>query len=92
MSGRGCDDVADLAGKRLQVEPSSTNPDVHMLPRSAMACMGTAFVPDAGVSEAGSPEDRFVPVLPDEVGRNRALHIGRGGDSADSSGRRRAGG
>jgi DNA-binding transcriptional LysR family regulator len=37
--------------------------------------MGIAFLPDAGVPESDPPADGLVPVLPDDVGRERPLRV-----------------
>ena len=62
-------------GTTLRVAPQMISTDIHMLRRCAAAGMGIAFLPDAGIPESGPPADRLVPVLPDEVGRERPLRV-----------------
>lgn len=49
--------------------------DIHMLRQCAAAGMGIAFVPDAGFAESEGSVDRLVPVLADEIGRERPLRV-----------------
>jgi hypothetical protein len=37
--------------------------------------MGIAFIPDAGIPASVPPGDGLVPVLPDDVGRERPLRV-----------------
>jgi DNA-binding transcriptional LysR family regulator len=62
-------------GVALHVEPAVISTDIHMLRQCAAAGMGIAFLPDAGFPESDSSADRLVPVLPDEVGRERPLRF-----------------
>ena len=58
-------------GTTLRVAPHMISADIHMLRRCAAAGMGIAFLPDAGVPESNG----LVPVLPDEVGRERPIRV-----------------
>ena len=51
------------------------SPDIHMLRGCAAAGMGIAFLPDAGIPRSDASADGLVPVLPDEVGRERPLQV-----------------
>lgn len=62
-------------GMALHVEPVMISTDIHLLRQCAAAGMGIAFLPDAGLPEGAGPVDRLVPVLPDEVGRERPLRF-----------------
>lgn len=60
-------------GTALRVAPQLISTDIHMLRQCAAAGMGIAFLPDARILESDASTDRLVPVLPDEVGRERPL-------------------
>jgi len=62
-------------GTTLRVAPHMISPDIHMLRRCAAAGMGIAFVPDAAILQSDAPADGLVPVLPEEVGRERPLQV-----------------
>jgi DNA-binding transcriptional LysR family regulator len=64
-------------GTTLRVAPHMISPDIHLLRRCAAAGMGIAFLPlpDAGLPGFDAPADGLVPVLPDEVGRERPLRV-----------------
>jgi DNA-binding transcriptional LysR family regulator len=62
-------------GTTLRVAPRMISPDIHMLRGCAAAGMGIAFLPDAGIPQSDTPADGLVPVLPDEVGRERPLQV-----------------
>lgn len=60
-------------GAILRVAPQMISPDIHMLRRAAAAGMGIAFLPDREIPGAENSGDRLVPVLPELIGRQRAL-------------------
>lgn len=62
-------------GGAIRVAPQMISTDIHMLRRCAAAGMGIAFLPDAGIPEQESRQDRLIPVLPDAVGRERPLRV-----------------
>jgi len=62
-------------GTTLRVAPRMISPDIHMLRGCAAAGMGIAFLPDAGIPRSDVHADGLVPVLPDEVGRERPLQV-----------------
>ena len=62
-------------GLALRVEPAMISTDIHMLRQCAAAGMGIAFLPDAGLPESDSAADRLVPVLRDDIGRERPLRF-----------------
>jgi len=62
-------------GTTLRVTPHMISPDIHMLRRCAAAGMGIAFLPDAGIPESDPSADGLLPVLPDDVGRERPLRV-----------------
>jgi len=62
-------------GTTLRVAPRMISPDIHMLRGCAAAGMGIAFLPDAGIPRLDTRADGVVPVLPDEVGRERPLQV-----------------
>lgn len=64
-----------LQGTALEVSPQIISPDIHMLHRCAAAGMGIAFVPSAGLPGTDDPGDGLVPVLPEQVGRERPVHV-----------------
>jgi DNA-binding transcriptional LysR family regulator len=59
------------SGTTLRVAPRMVSTDIHMLRRCAAAGMGIAFLPVAKVQEPS--EDGLLPVLADDVGRERPL-------------------
>lgn len=64
-----------LTGDPFEVEPSLITADVHLLRQFAVAGLGIAFVPDAGLPDPGVEEGALIPVLPGIIGRERALHV-----------------
>lgn len=62
-------------GGAVQVCPGLISSDIHMLRQCAVAGMGIAFLPDAGFEDPVSPSDRLVPVLPEQIGRDRPLRF-----------------
>lgn len=62
-----------MRGGLVRVSPSMISPDIHMLRGCAAAGMGIAFLPDPGPSHAAPAPDDLVPVLADEVRRERSL-------------------
>jgi DNA-binding transcriptional LysR family regulator len=62
-------------GSTLRVNPGLISSDIHMLRHCALAGMGIAFLPDAGFEDPVPPSDRLVPVLPEQIGRDRPLRF-----------------
>ncbi|KPK15084.1 MAG: LysR family transcriptional regulator [Myxococcales bacterium SG8_38] len=62
-------------GTTLRVVPRVISPDIHLLRRCAAAGMGIAFLPDAEIPESDAPADGLVPVLPNDIGRERPLRV-----------------
>jgi DNA-binding transcriptional LysR family regulator len=69
---RRCGPVG-AAGAR--VAPFLVSTDIHLLRLCAAEGMGIAFLPDAGFPEPAGIRDSLVPVLPDEVGRERSIRV-----------------
>jgi DNA-binding transcriptional LysR family regulator len=63
------------SGGAVQVNPGLITSDIHVLRQCAVAGLGIAFVPDAGFEDPGAPTDRLVPVLPEQIGRDRPLRF-----------------
>lgn len=61
-------------GGSFSVDPALVSTDIHAVRACALAGLGIALVPDAGIPEPGGPSG-LVPVLPDLVGRARALRV-----------------
>lgn len=64
-----------LSGSELAVEPALVSADIHLVRECAAAGMGIAFVPDAELPESRAQASTLVPVLPNVVGRQRALRL-----------------
>lgn len=64
-----------LAGDAFEVEPALITADVHLIRQCALAGLGLALVPDAGMPDPGVADGVLVPVLPGIVGRERTLHV-----------------
>ncbi len=60
-------------GVALTVAPAMVSTDIHLLRQCAAAGMGIALLPDPALPVSESLADHLVSVLPDEVGRERAL-------------------
>ena len=63
------------AGGTFAVEPALVSADIHLVRHCCLAGLGIGLVPDAMLPDPGFPEDALVPVLPDLVGRERALRV-----------------
>ncbi len=63
------------AGGTFAVEPSLVSTDIHLVRHCCLAELGIGLVPDAMIPDPGFREDALVPVLPDLVGRERALRV-----------------
>jgi DNA-binding transcriptional LysR family regulator len=63
------------AGGTFAVEPRLISTDIHLLHHCCLAGLGIGLAPDGGVPHPGFPSDTLVPVLPDLVGRDRALRV-----------------
>lgn len=63
------------SGAQLTVEPALIATDIHLIRHCCLAGLGIGFVPDAQVPDPGVEEDTLVPVLPEVVGRERALRV-----------------
>ncbi|MFI5301467.1 MAG: LysR substrate-binding domain-containing protein, partial [Polyangiales bacterium] len=57
------------------VQPRFLSSDIHLVRECAAAGLGVAFLPDARLPETRAPESKLVAVMPDVVGRERALRI-----------------
>lgn len=64
-----------LTGTHITVEPSLIASDIHLIRRCCIAGLGIGFVPDAQVPDPGVPEGLLVRVLPDVIGRQRAVRV-----------------
>ena len=62
-------------GRRARVAPFLVSTDIHLLRLCAAEGTGIAFPPDAGFPEPAGIRDSLVPVLPDEVGRERSIRV-----------------
>jgi DNA-binding transcriptional LysR family regulator len=62
-------------GATLAVTPALTSTDIHLLRQCASDDLGIAFVPDAAFAAATTPGPELVPVLPEVVGRERAVRV-----------------
>ncbi len=64
-----------LQGVAFRVEPALITADIHMIRTCCIAGLGIALIPSVALADPGVPEDLLVPVLPDVVGRERAVRI-----------------
>jgi DNA-binding transcriptional LysR family regulator len=64
-----------LRGTTFTVEPALLTPDIHLIHSCCIAGLGIGLVPSIELTDPGSPSDLLVPVLPDEVGRERPVRI-----------------
>ncbi|WP_224246298.1 LysR family transcriptional regulator [Hyalangium gracile] len=62
-------------GTTFTVEPALITPDIHLIRSCVIAGMGIGLLPSVELADPGIPEDLLVPVLPDEVGRERPVRI-----------------
>jgi DNA-binding transcriptional LysR family regulator len=63
------------AGGTFAVEPALVTSDIHFVRHCCLAELGIGLVPDAMIPDLGFREDALIPVLPDLVGRERALRV-----------------
>lgn len=63
------------AGGTFAVEPALVSADIHLVRHCCLAGLGIGLVPDAMLPDPGFDEDALIPVLPDLVGRERALRV-----------------
>jgi DNA-binding transcriptional LysR family regulator len=64
-----------LQGAAFMVEPALITADIHMIRSCCIAGLGIGLIPSVALADPGVPEDLLVPVLPDVVGRERAVRI-----------------
>jgi len=62
-------------GTSLRVAPKIISTDIHILRCCAAAGMGIAFLPDAGITMLDAAAPELVPVLVDQIGRERPMHV-----------------
>jgi DNA-binding transcriptional LysR family regulator len=62
-----------LDGATFTVEPALVATDIHFVRHCCMAGLGIGFVPDVMLPDPGPLADSLAPVLPDVVGRVRAV-------------------
>jgi len=62
-------------GGTFPVEPTLVSPDIHFVRHCCIAGLGIGFVLDAMLPDPGLPEDALVPVLPELIGRERAVRV-----------------
>lgn len=63
------------SGDSVPIVPHVVTADVHLLHHMALAGVGIAFAPDAGLDYESSSRDALVRLLPDQVGRERWFSI-----------------
>jgi DNA-binding transcriptional LysR family regulator len=63
------------AGGTFVVEPTLVSSDIHLIRNCCLAELGIGFLPDAMLPDPGFAADALVPVLPDLVGRERAVRV-----------------
>jgi DNA-binding transcriptional LysR family regulator len=63
------------AGGTFRVEPKLVSADVHLVRHCCLAGLGIGLVPDAGLPDPGFPDGTAVTILPDLVGRERAIRL-----------------
>ena len=61
-------------GAPFPVEPKLVSSDIHLVRHCCIAGLGIGLVPDAMVPDPGL-DDALAPVLPDLVGRERAIRV-----------------
>ena len=64
-----------LRGTPFAVQPAFVASDIHVVRTCCLAGLGIALVPSVELPDPGFPEDLLVPVLPDEVGRERQFRV-----------------
>lgn len=63
------------AGGTFAVEPTLVSSDIHLIRHCCLAELGIGLIPDGMLPDPGFLPDALVPVLPDLVGRERALRV-----------------
>jgi DNA-binding transcriptional LysR family regulator len=64
-----------LRGTEFTVEPALVTSDIHIIHSCIIAGMGIGLVPSLDVPDPSISEDLLVPVLPELVGRERAICV-----------------
>lgn len=64
-----------LRGTTFTVEPALVATDIHLIRSCCIAGLGIGLVPSLALADPSTPEDLLVPVLPEEVGRERPVCI-----------------
>jgi DNA-binding transcriptional LysR family regulator len=64
-----------LQGATFRVAPSLIATDIHFLRRCCIEGLGIGLLPDAMIPDPGLVNDTLIPVLPDIVGRERAVRL-----------------
>lgn len=62
-------------GLSFRVEPALIAPDIHLIRSCCLAGQGIGRVPGVALAEVMGAEEGLVPVLPEVVGRERAIRI-----------------
>lgn len=62
-------------GGTFAAEPTLISSDIHFVRHCCLAGLGIGLIPDAMLPDPGFPADALVPVLPDLVGRERAVRV-----------------
>ncbi|RJS22623.1 LysR family transcriptional regulator [Corallococcus sp. H22C18031201] len=64
-----------VGGSLFTVEPALITPDIHFIRTCCLAGQGIGLVPSVDLPDPGVPPDSLVAVLPESVGRVRAVRI-----------------
>lgn len=64
-----------LNGGTFSIEPALVATDIHIVRQCCLAGLGIALVPDALPTEPAENADALAPVMPDSVGRERAVRV-----------------
>lgn len=62
-------------GGTFTVEPALIATDIHLIRQCCIAGLGIGLIPDALVADPNLPADTLVSVLPEVVGRERAVRV-----------------
>jgi DNA-binding transcriptional LysR family regulator len=62
-------------GTVFSVEPALITADIHLIRSCCLAGLGIGLIPSVQLPDPDLPADLLVPVLPDEVGRERPVRI-----------------
>jgi DNA-binding transcriptional LysR family regulator len=62
-------------GGKFTVEPGFVATDIHLVRQCCLAGLGIGLIPDALLDGPNVPADALVPVLPEIVGRERAVRV-----------------